>query len=79
MSAEAGFVALITQQIEDYRAASGYPRAQLAKNTPKRLKEFIRPLVSGLTEGRPAFSITTEQFFQILKPCELEYNNPAAT
>ena len=69
--------ARIAQHIEDYRAASGYRRAQLAKNTPKRLKEAIQPLVSGLTDERPDFSITLEQFFQILKPCELEYITPA--
>jgi hypothetical protein len=40
--------ARITQHIEQYKAASGYARARIAKNTPARLKDAVQPLVSGL-------------------------------
>jgi REP element-mobilizing transposase RayT len=70
--------ARITQHIEQYKAASGYTRVQITKNTPTRLKEAVQPLVSGLNRDRPALSMRLEGFLNILKQCEVEYSRPPA-
>jgi hypothetical protein len=70
--------ARITQHIEQYKAASGYTRVSIAKNTPTRLKEAVQPLVSGLNQDRPALSMRLEGFLNILQQCEVEYSRPPA-
>ena len=70
--------ARITQHIEQYKAASGNTVAEIAKNTPARLKDAMRPLVSGLNQDRPVLSIILERFLNILKQCEIEYDEPAS-
>jgi putative transposase len=68
--------ARITRHIEQDKAASGYTRASIAKNTPARLKHAVLPLVSGLTEDRPELSMTLGEFLNILKECAAEYSQP---
>ena len=70
--------ARITQHIEQYKAASSYTRARIAKNTPTRLKDAMQPLASGLNQDRPALSIRLEGFLNILKQYEIEYGEPAS-
>ena len=68
--------AKIVQHIEDYKAASGYQRSSVAVNTPKRLKEAIQPLVSGLTREGVELSMTLGGYLRILKHCEIEHQTP---
>ena len=68
--------AKITQSIENYRAASGHQRKKTAKNTPERLKKAVEPIVSGLSEDRPALATTLEQYLEILDSCRRDYRTP---
>ena len=70
--------ARITQHIEQYKAASGNTVAEIAKNTPARLKDAMQPLVSGLNQDRPALSRRLEGFLNILRQCKAEYSRPPA-
>lgn len=66
--------ARIAQNIASYQAASGYERSRVANNTPKRLNEAVKPLVSGLTRARTALAITLAQYLSILDDCQQDYS-----
>jgi putative transposase len=68
--------ARIVQSIEEYKAASGIKRSQVARNTPERLAEAIEPLVSGLTQPRPALATTLAQYLTIVERCQKDYVAP---
>lgn len=61
--------ARIVQHINEYKAASGYARSQVATNHPDRLRKAIEPLVSGLTAARPVLNTTLAQFLNIVEGC----------
>jgi len=68
--------AKIVQHIDEYKAASGHKRAQVAINTAERLAQAIEPLVSGLTTARPTLSMTLLAYMHILERCEQDYKAP---
>ncbi|MFT7219200.1 MAG: REP element-mobilizing transposase RayT [Candidatus Azotimanducaceae bacterium] len=71
--------ASILQRIENYRSSSGYKRSRVARNTPERLKEAVKPLVSGLSRSRITLAITLGQYLNILENCQQDYLAPNIT
>ena len=65
--------AKIVSDIEEYKAASGYQRASVARNSAERLDEAIEPLVSGLTTARPALAPTLGAYLGIVKSYQTDY------
>ena len=59
--------ARIAKDIAEYKAASAYLRAQMANNTPERLAEAVKPIVSGLATPRPELSVTLGGDLDILE------------
>lgn len=70
--------ARIVKHIEAYKAASGFKRAQVAINTPERLKAAIEPLVSGLTDTRPPLATTLAAYMDILERVARDYQAPGS-
>jgi REP element-mobilizing transposase RayT len=70
--------AKIVKHIDEYRAASGYRRSQVAINNPERLKAAIEPLVSGLLAPRPPLTTTLKRFLDILQSVERDYQAPGS-
>ncbi len=68
--------ARIVKHIDEYKAASGFKRSQVAINSPKRLEAAIEPLVSGLIGPRPPLATTLVQFMDILERVERDYKGP---
>ncbi|MBC8270808.1 MAG: transposase [Gammaproteobacteria bacterium] len=68
--------ARIVKHIDEYKAASGYKRAQVAINTLDRLEAAIEPLVSGLTDPRPPLATTLAAYLNILERVARDYQAP---
>ena len=71
--------ARIAKDIAEYKAASAHRRTQVANNTPERLAEAVKPLVSGLTTPRPALSVSLGDYLGILEQCKNDYRSPTNT
>lgn len=71
--------ARIVKDIDEYKAASAYLRAKVASNTPERLALAVKPIVSGLTNPRPALTISLDDYLGILDSGITDYQSPKKT
>ncbi len=68
--------AKIVEKFEDYSHASSSQR--LLVNSASGLRDFIKPIFSGVSTPRPTLSYTLSGYLEILRGCESRYTDPDA-